>query len=121
MNYFMRLLRTASLPLLVGLLHQPAQAWTKTGHAAIGFVAEAKLKTDNRATWNKLAAILGTANLYDEDVVGWADTVSTAPQISSPVSQVSMLNGSASTVSAAAVAIRWQRPRRTSASRRSPP
>ena len=75
MNYFMRLLRTASLPLLAGLLHQPVQAWTKTGHAAIGFVAEAKLKTDNSAIWNKLAEILGTANLYDEDVAGWADTV----------------------------------------------
>ena len=36
---------------------------------------EAKLKTDNSAIWNKLAEILGTANLYDEDVAGWADTV----------------------------------------------
>lgn len=67
MYRLMRLLKTIALPLLAGLLHQPAQAWTKTGHAAIGFVAEAKIKTDNRGTWSKLAAILGAANLYDED------------------------------------------------------
>lgn len=57
---------------------QPAYAWTRTGHAAIGFVAEAKLKTDNWAVWKKLAELLGDANLYDEDVAGWADDVRTS-------------------------------------------
>ena len=59
--------------LLIVSAQQPAVAWTRTGHAAIGFVAEAKLKTDNWAVWKKLAALLGTANLYDEDIAGWAD------------------------------------------------
>ncbi len=56
----------------------PAHAWTRTGHAAIGFVAEAKLKTDNREVWNKLAEILDGAEFYDEAVAGWADDVRTA-------------------------------------------
>lgn len=60
------------------VLAGPAHAWTKTGHAAVGFVAEAKLKTDNKAVWAKLAQILGDANLYDEDVAGWADDVRTS-------------------------------------------
>jgi hypothetical protein len=53
----------------------PAQAWTRTGHAAIGFVAEAKLKTDNRAVWNTISELLDGAEFYDEAVAGWADDV----------------------------------------------
>jgi hypothetical protein len=60
-------------PLLIVSAQQPAAAWTRTGHAAIGFVTEAKLKTDNWVVWKKLAALLGAANLYDEDIAGWAD------------------------------------------------
>lgn len=68
----------AALQILALALAQPAYAWTRTGHAAIGFVAEAKLKTDNWAVWKKLAELLGDANLYDEDVAGWADDVRTS-------------------------------------------
>ncbi|MGZ0074540.1 hypothetical protein ACT9ST_23005 [Sphingobium limneticum] len=55
-------------PLLIVSAQQPAAAWTRTGHAAIGFVTEAKLKTDNWVVWKKLAALLGAANLYDEEL-----------------------------------------------------
>lgn len=65
------------LPLTCICLATPANAWTRTAHAAVGWVAEAKLKKDNPAIWLKVKALLGDGELYHEDVAKWADDVRT--------------------------------------------
>ncbi|GEM_PF-5921109 len=65
-------------PLSAMSVATPAHAWTRTAHAVVGWIAEAKLKKDNPAVWLKVKALLGDADLYDEAVAKWADDVRTS-------------------------------------------
>lgn len=77
MPKMMKLLKAAFCGAFVAplMMTAPAHAWTRAGHAAIGFVAEAKLKTDNRAVWTTISELLDGGDFYDEAVAGWADDV----------------------------------------------
>lgn len=66
------------LPLAIMSVAAPVHAWTRTPHAVVGWIAEAKLKRDNPAVWQKVKVLLGDGELYDEAVAKWADDVRTS-------------------------------------------